>query len=168
MRWRTVHGVLLGGVLGALACGGTTPAAKGPEAGASKMTPKTTAAGASSDDGTTQREAPSRMPTAEPVGKTRPATGADETTDVVSGQCVELEKILTKLVFEDLGTKLPAKMDPAEREEKEKKNAEAARQAGGQFGEMCEKNMVGRAMQRKSLECLFKARTFAIFEECTR
>ncbi len=169
MGWRKGLAALFGAMIGVLACGETTPAPKNPPASSpGKEAPKPEPSAAPADDGKSTLAAPTRMPTAEPVGKGKPATGQDETTDVVSGQCDELEKILAKLVFEDLNGKLPAKMDPAQREQQEKKNADAARQTAGQFGDMCHRTMVGKAIQRTALECMFKARTFAVFEGCTR
>lgn len=153
-------------MLGVLACGESAPAPKAPQAGTTQEAAKTKPV--ASEDSKSTLAAPTRMPTAKPIGKTKPATGQDETTEVVPGQCDELEKILAKLVFEDLNGKLPAKMESVQREQQEKKNAEAARQTADQFGEMCHRTMVGKTMQRTALECMFKARTFPVFEGCTR
>jgi hypothetical protein len=109
------------------------------------------------------------MPSAQPVGKKPPsATGMNETTDVAPGQCADLEKILTKLVFDDLMAKVPDKLEPAQREQQEKKIADMARQTAAQFGDSCYKNMVGKAIQRQTLDCMFKAKTFQGFEGCSR
>lgn len=92
----------------------------------------------------------------------------NETTTVAPGQCVDLEKSLTQLIYSDLSSKIPAKMSPEQRSQEEKKTADLAKQTAAQFGESCHNSMVGKDIKRETLDCMFKAKTFAIFEGCTR
>jgi len=166
VRWS-----LVGVVAGLMACGG--PPAKGPSEAKEKETPRAGAtpkpSATATDDGTTKLAAPSKMPSAEPMGKgSKPATPTDETTNVSPGQCDDLERVLGKLIFSDLTAKSDPKMDPARREKSEKDASELAKKTAAQFGDNCRSNMAGKEMKRDMLNCMFKAKDFSTFEGCTR
>lgn len=168
-RW-----AVLGVVIGAMACG-QKPEAKEPTA--KTEPPKDSPA--SKDLPASQRPAPteessrkvggpSRMPTAEPMGKSTTAAASDDMTDISMGQCDDLEKIVGKLVFNDLTAKIAPGLDAAKREKSEKDASEMAKKTGGQFGDSCRSGMAGKSIKRDTLNCMFKAKDFATFEGCNR
>lgn len=166
-RW-----AVLGVVIGAMACGqkpdakapaGDTGSSKGGEPGEVKASMK-----APPTDEPAKTAAPARMPTAEPMGKTKTAVASDDMTDISSGQCEDLEKIVGKLIFNDLTAKIAPGLDAAKREKSEKDASEMAKKTGGQFGDSCRANMAGKSIKRDTLNCMFKAKDFATFEGCNR
>lgn len=163
MRWRI--GLLIGYLIGGIACGATTPSKT--ETTPSKKNSESNTATASSSDANDQIERPSVMPSAQPMGKSKEATGINETSTVTPGQCEDLEQTLTRLIYADLSAKIPAKITPEERSREEKESLDVAKKTAAQFGDSCRRSMVGNEIKRETLECMFKAKTFQIFDACT-
>jgi hypothetical protein len=106
------------------------------------------------------------------MGKNKGAEPATETDDTVitlaPDQCEDLQKSLATIVIREGTDKQDPNLEGAQREKYEKSVRATAEKVSSEFGQTCERNLLGKEVPRKMLKCMFQAHDLAAFDQCTK
>lgn len=139
----------------------TTPPAESPETSAPEL------AGGSepAPDSPPADEPPPPKP-GEVVGREGPADLIPDDYSMLNGDCVELGKRLAELTRSDQATLLSPKLTAAQRAQAEKSIDDVATKIGSKWTEGCQKDLVGKTVDRKALKCASDSKTVKEFDAC--
>lgn len=104
-------------------------------------------------------------PVAKETGKQK-ASPLDETVDMTSGTCADIEGNFRAFTARDLRSKIDPKLPAAKRDKAEKEADEMAKKAGEDFASMCNQSLVGKPMNKSQLRCYLNAKNLGEFQGC--
>jgi hypothetical protein len=129
-----------------------------------------------------EREAPERWhgaepgpgaeeaPPSQPGGVVGRSGSADDSIPddyaMMSGDCAELGKQLAALTRSDQAVQLSPKLTAQQRAQAEKNIDDVATKLGAKWSDTCEKSLVGKSVDRRSLKCAMDAKTVKDFDAC--
>ncbi|HSN99557.1 MAG TPA: hypothetical protein VLS89_14785, partial [Candidatus Nanopelagicales bacterium] len=141
-----------------LGCGASTPPPEAPEPEIAEPVP-------AEPEPPSEEAAPEEAPPAPGVKSIGDGSIPDD-YEMLRGDCVQLGRQLAALTRADQLALLSPKLTAAQRAQADKNITDVANRIGDKWITGCEESLVGKVVDRKSLQCGMEARTVKAFDEC--